>query len=85
MSLRKAQARLKKIADKIATNKPLDDTYKEFLVKAFTEIFKGIDANTALGVKAKKGERKGAHARDTKKRLEFIDLTGWHTLGRKSA
>lgn len=72
MSLRKAQARLKKIADQIAKNKPQDDTDKEFLVKAFTEIFNGTDADTALGVKAKKGERKGQHARDTKKRLEYF-------------
>lgn len=72
MSLRKAQARLKKIADKIAKNKPQDEIDKEFLVKAFTEIFNGADADTALGVKAKKGERKSKHHRDTRKRLEYF-------------
>ena len=72
MSLRKAQARLKKIADQISKNKQLDDIDTEFLDKAFTEIYNGEDANAALGVKAKKGERKGKHDRDTKKRLQYF-------------
>ena len=61
MSVRKGQARLKKIASLISADKPLDVHDKEFLVSALIEITKGQDAEVALEVKAKKGERKGEH------------------------
>jgi len=65
MSARKGQTRLKKIAIQISQNKQLSPEDKEFLVKALIEISNGGDAETALGVKFKKGERKSKYAKDT--------------------
>lgn len=75
MSVRKGQARLKKIASLISADKPLDVHDKEFLVSALIEITKGQDAEVALEVKAKKGERKGEHARKAKFNQELV--FGW--------
>jgi len=66
VSVRKGQARLKKIADQIADDIQLSAQDKEFLVKALTKIYDGEDAEAALGVKAKKGERKSEYDRVTK-------------------
>ena len=49
-----------------------DESDREFLINAFYEIFNGQDANAALGVKAKRGERKGQHSRNTKKKFEIF-------------
>ena len=75
MSARKGQTRLKKIARQISQDKQLSPEDKEFLVKALIEISDGGDAETALGVKFKKGERKSKYAKDTKLNLEFA--YGW--------
>ena len=72
MNLRTAQARLKKIADKMNASELPNEADREFLINAFYEIFNGQDANAALGVKAKRGERKGQHSRDTKKKFEIF-------------
>ena len=66
MSARKGQTRLKKIASQISQDKQLSPEDKEFLVKALIEISNGGDAETALAVKFKKGERKSKYAKDTK-------------------
>jgi len=75
MSVRKGQARLKKIAGQISEDKQLSPEDKEFLVKALIEISNGEDAETSLAVKAKKGERKSKHAKDSKFNLELA--YGW--------
>ena len=75
MSVRKGQARLKKIAGQISEDKQLSPEDKEFLVKALIEISNGEDAETSLAVKAKKGERKSKHAKDKKFNLELA--YGW--------
>lgn len=46
-----------------------------FLSSALLEISNGGDADTALGVKANRGERTGAHTRDTKIRRQH--MYGW--------
>ena len=75
MSVRKGQARLRKIATQISSDTPLSDEDQAFLVTALQTIADGGDADTALGVKAKKGERKSHYARNTEfnKQLFF----GW--------
>ena len=75
MSVRKGQARLRKIATQISSDAPLSDEDQAFLVTALQTIANGGDADTALGVKAKKGERKSDYARQTEfnKQLFF----GW--------
>ena len=75
MSVRKGQARLRKIATHISSDAPLSDEDQAFLVTALQTIANGEDAETALGVKAKKGERKSHYARNTEfnKQLFF----GW--------
>jgi len=44
-------------------NATLNENDRSFLVNAFLEINRGIDANEALGVKAKRGERKTVDSR----------------------
>ena len=66
MSARKGQTRLKKIASKISQDKQLSTEDKEFLIKALIEISNGGDAETALAVKFKKGERKSPQTRVAK-------------------
>lgn len=75
MSVRKGQARLKSIAKVISSGGQLSEEDGAFLVTAFRTIADGGDADTALGVKAKKGERKSHYARNTEfnKQLFF----GW--------
>ena len=75
MGVRHGQARLKKIAGQISEDKQLSPEDKEFLAKALIEISNGEDAETSLAVKAKKGERKSKHAKET----EFFKvlLFGW--------
>ena len=75
MSVRKGQARLRKIATQISSDAPLSDEDQAFLATALPNREEGGDADTALGVKAKKGERKSHYARNTEfnKQLFF----GW--------
>ena len=72
MSVRKGQARLRKISKDIANDLPLSDEDKKFLKYALEEIVSGQDANIALGVKAKRGERKGENADKTKIQKAFV-------------
>ena len=74
MSVREGQARLRKLACMLADlPNPTEDT--EFLSTALLEIASGEDAESALGVKAKRGERKGAHDRWTK--IGLVHAMGW--------
>ena len=73
MSVRKGQERLKNIAGQISDDKQLSSEDKEFLVKALLEIYNGEDAEVSLGVKAKRGERKSAHVRNTKIIKKYIN------------
>ena len=71
MSVREGQARLRKLARMLADlPNPTEDT--EFLLSALLEIASGKDANDALNVKAKKGERKSKHSQQTKIELKFF-------------
>ncbi len=72
MSVRKGQARLRSIAKVISSESQLSEEDSTFLVTAFRTIADGGDADTALGVKAKKGERKGPYARDTKLKMQYV-------------
>ena len=75
MSARKGQTRLKKIANQISQDKQLSPEDKEFLVKALIEISNGGDAETALAVKFKKGERKSRQTRVAKINRTLVH--GW--------
>ena len=75
MSVRKGQARLRRIATHISSDAPLSDEDQAFLVTALQTIANGEDAETALGVKAKKGERKSHYARNTEFSKQLI--FGW--------
>ena len=75
MSARKGQTRLKKIASQISQDKQLSPEDKEFLVKALIEISDGGDAETALAVKFKKGERKSRQTRVAKINRTLVH--GW--------
>ena len=65
MSVRKGQARLRKLVN-LLENLPNSDEDTDFLKSALKEIASGKDANIALRVKAKRGERKGEYSRKTK-------------------
>ena len=75
MSVRKGQARLLKIAKLLESKSPIPADHRAFLATALKEISDGGDAEAALEVKAKRGERKSKHARDAKYTLHFI--YGW--------
>ncbi len=72
MSVRNGQARLRKISKHIANGSALSEEDREFLSSALMEIASGRDAETALDVKAKKGERKSEHVRQRKIQLKYF-------------
>ena len=72
MSVRNGQARLRKISKNIASDLPLSKEDKEFLSSALMEIASGENAERALDVKAKKGERKSEQSRQRKVQLKFF-------------
>ncbi len=72
MSVRKGQARLRKISKHIANGSALSEDDREFLSSALMEIASGRDAETVLDVKAKRGERKSEHVRQRKVQLKFF-------------
>ena len=79
MSVRKGQARLRRIATHISSDAPLSDEDRAFLITALQTIANGEDAETALGVKAKKGERKSRHIMNTELNKQL--LFGWIATG----
>ena len=72
MGVRAGQARLKRLAEQLAQNRTLSEDDMSFLVTALLSISNGVDAEIALKVKAKKGERKGPYARDTKLKMQYV-------------
>lgn len=80
MSIRDAQNRLSRIARAIGAGKGLRPTDRTFLTDALNLIAAGEDANSALNVRAGKGERKGLAARkkDFNRRLAM----GWIAAAR---
>ena len=75
MSVRAGQAKLRKLANQLVHNKELPAVDKKFLVQALSDIADSKDAETALGVKAKKGERKNKYVRIRKFNLDLA--FGW--------
>ena len=65
MSIRDRQGRLRNLAMQIAIDAPLDEKEKEFLSTALIAIANGEDAEIALDVKAKRGERKSKAMSDS--------------------
>jgi len=65
MSIRDRQGRLRNLAVQIAIDAPLDEEDKEFLSTALIAIANGEDAEIALDVKAKRGERKSKAMSDS--------------------
>jgi hypothetical protein len=65
MSIRYRQARLRKLAEQIAIGEITDEEDKEFLSTALLAIANGEDAEIALDVKAKRGERKSKAMSDS--------------------
>ena len=59
MSVRKGQARLNKLSKQLTAGTALSAPDREFLGSALAKIANGEDAEKALDVKAKRGERKG--------------------------
>ena len=74
MGVRDGQKRLKKMAFDLSADK-LSEEDKDFFVKALIKIADGHDIETALGIKAKRGERKGLYAKNTKILKQHIN--GW--------
>ena len=68
MSVREGQKRLRKLSKVLRSSKDLADEERLFLSAALNRIADGEDANTELGVKAKRGERKGKLTHDNEKR-----------------
>jgi hypothetical protein len=73
MGVRIGQSRLKRVAEHLDQNIKLSEDDKSFLVMALLNISNGEDAEIALGVKAKKGERKGPYARDAKIKMQYVN------------
>ena len=59
MSLREGQRRLRDIAQNLEYNIPISEVDKHFLIEALKRIAFGENAELALEVQAKRGERKG--------------------------
>ena len=75
MSVREGQKRLKNIAKSLSNGQKLSDLDNQFLINALKNISDGLDAETELGVKALKGERKSRQTRVAKINGEL--LNGW--------
>jgi hypothetical protein len=75
MSVREGQKRIRNIAKTLSNDEELLVVDRQFLINALQNIANGDDAETELGVKAKKGERKGKHAKDVKITMQYIH--GW--------
>ena len=75
MNVREGQKKLKVLANKIYENTPLSENEKEFLSSALTQIASGEDAELALNVKPRKGERKSKSVQDSLQNRQFA--MGW--------
>ena len=72
MSVRSGQSRLRNIAQYLEGNIPLSEADKNFLIDALHKIASGENAEVALNVKAKRGERKGKADQQRKFNDQFI-------------
>ena len=72
MSVIKGQERLKKIANTLSADTSLDKSDKEFLVTALYEIADGQNAEDALNIKAKRGERRSKFHKSRKYNDTFM-------------
>ena len=72
MSVIKGQERLKKIANTLSADTSLDKSDKEFLVTALYEIADGQNAEDALNIKAKRGERRSKFHKSRKYNDPFM-------------
>ena len=75
MSVKEGQKKLKILAKKIYENTSLSVDEREFLSSALIQIASGEDAELALNVKAKKGERKSKSVQDNMQSRQFA--MGW--------
>ena len=66
MGIADGQRRLRKIAQHLKVGTALADLDRRFIASALAHIADGEDAEAALGVKAKRGEKKGKNARKRK-------------------
>ena len=71
MSVKEGRKRLKVLAKKIYENTSLSDNEQEFLSYALNQIASGEDADLALNVKAKKGERISKSVQDALQNRQF--------------
>ena len=72
MSIRNGQRRLRNIAQNLEGNMPLSEADKNFLIDALHKIASGENAEVALNVKAKRGERKGKADQQRKYNDQFM-------------
>jgi len=75
MNIREGQKKLKVLAKKIYESTPVSENEKEFLSSALTQIALGEDAELALNVKPRKGERKSKSVQDSLQNRQFA--MGW--------
>ena len=64
MSVANSPIRLRRLATVIGTESAIEIMDRTFLIAALSDIANGADANKALGVKAKRGERKSKESRN---------------------
>ena len=72
MGIRDGQRRLRKIATNLDYDK-VSEKDKCFLINALIKIANGEDAELALNVKAKRGERKGVFPDEAKIRKQLVN------------
>lgn len=78
MSVRNSQRRLRNIAQNLEDNIQLSEVDKHFLIDALKQIASGENAQLALDVKAKPGERNG-HADQIRKFNDQFIFSWIHT------
>ena len=72
MNVKQGQRRLRNIAQNLEDNIPLSEVDKHFLIEALKRIAFGENAELALDVQAKRGERKGEADQVRKFNDQFI-------------
>ena len=75
MTVREGQDRLRNIGQRLKSGEALSTEDRTFLSAALIRIADGGKSDTELGVKAKRGERKGKNDRISKEKRSFA--LGW--------
>ena len=75
MTVREGQVRLRSIGQRLKSGATLSTEDRTFLSNALIRIADGGNSDTELGVKAKRGERKGKNDRISKEKRSFA--LGW--------